>query len=442
MIASRKDPFLQMVIKPKYFPSNTFWKAPINTPKVFWSSILKIKHHLHTNCTFQIHAGNTNIWTEPWCLSWEKIHSHLIIPTTQNTLPNSVRDLWDTETDHWNINLTYQTFGPVITDEISSLQRVNAQEDDKLRLTPSTTGNCSAKDAYRYVAKTRQTPLPQQGTRALSQHLIHCLTRVWKNKIISPRVKTFVWCLLRNAIATGSRVARFSQKIDKNYIRCGTIENDMHLFFTCHFARAVWFTGTTPIRTDNLPQQQDGVQQALTLLLPATCSDDVLQEVFTRLWNIWKARNDLRFNNKACTVHQVHHETKADLANSLSITMQEQMIAQTAQQPHTHNTHTTQTNSQVQCFTDAATDLDARPGRSREAGIGILFILQDNRHTISIQAKHPNCDSVIQAEGQAILLATRIAKTLGFRDTTYLRQSDASQCGQDNVSPRCWAMET
>ncbi|WVZ67683.1 hypothetical protein U9M48_016730 [Paspalum notatum var. saurae] len=125
MIASQKDPFLHKVIKSKYFLNTTFWKAPNNTPKsVFWSSILKIKHHLHNNCTFQIHAGNTNIWTEPWCTNWKNIHNHLLIPITQPTLPNTVSDLWDSETEHWNISLASHTFDPIITNQIASLRRV------------------------------------------------------------------------------------------------------------------------------------------------------------------------------------------------------------------------------------------------------------------------------------------------------------------------------
>jgi len=65
--------------------------------------------------------------------------------------------------------------------------------------------------------------------------------------------------LIRRALATGYRAARFSQHIDEHCTHCGIIETDAHLFFHCDFARAVWFSATPPLRTDNLPLEDDGV---------------------------------------------------------------------------------------------------------------------------------------------------------------------------------------
>ncbi|KAJ1261851.1 hypothetical protein BS78_09G062200 [Paspalum vaginatum] len=62
MIAARKEPFLANVLKAKYHPNTSFWKAHATGARsVFWSSIQSVKHHLQNNCIYQIHEGSVNI---------------------------------------------------------------------------------------------------------------------------------------------------------------------------------------------------------------------------------------------------------------------------------------------------------------------------------------------------------------------------------------------
>ena len=64
-IASHQDPYLSAILKAKYYPSNSFWTAPLHTPRpIFWASILKIKNYLHEHSFYQIAKGNTNIWSQ------------------------------------------------------------------------------------------------------------------------------------------------------------------------------------------------------------------------------------------------------------------------------------------------------------------------------------------------------------------------------------------
>jgi len=76
------------------------------------------------------------------------------------------------------------------------------------------------------------------------------------------------------------------------------IENDSHLFFHCTFARAVWFSAKTPLRTSILPLEQDGVQEILSIIIDRNTSDADLWRIMTTLWYIWKARNDVHFQRK------------------------------------------------------------------------------------------------------------------------------------------------
>ncbi|KAK8462242.1 hypothetical protein SEVIR_1G175150v4 [Setaria viridis] len=96
LIASNTDPLLSSVIKAKYFPNTSFWRATCHgTRSAFWSSILQVKHHLHQQCVVQIHKGNSNIWTDPWFDNWETIYTHLKDPHVHRQLPNLMSDLWN-----------------------------------------------------------------------------------------------------------------------------------------------------------------------------------------------------------------------------------------------------------------------------------------------------------------------------------------------------------
>jgi hypothetical protein len=133
---------------------------------------------------------------------------------------------------------------------------------------------------------------------------------MWKLKTLPPLIKTFTWRLIRRALATGCRAARYSTHIDEHCSACGLIETDTHLFFHCNFARAVWFSAT-PLRTDTLPVEDDGVQVILSLVITKTFDDSLMQRILITLWYLWKARNDQRFGQKIWTTWQVHHAVAA-----------------------------------------------------------------------------------------------------------------------------------
>ena len=111
MIASQCDPLLFSILKAKYFPRTSFWRAPSHGPRsVFWGFILKTKHLLHENCSFKIHKGNCNIWSEQWCEAWDLMHGHLTLPVTVRPLPSNVQDLMERSTSTWNVPLINRVF--------------------------------------------------------------------------------------------------------------------------------------------------------------------------------------------------------------------------------------------------------------------------------------------------------------------------------------------
>ncbi|XBI00206.1 hypothetical protein VPH35_129330 [Triticum aestivum] len=93
-IAENPDCFLSRVLKSKYFPDSSIWRASSKVPKsAFWSSILKIRHLLYSNSFYQLIEGDSSIWSTPWCPVWESIYDHLIIQPGHFIYPSQVKDL-------------------------------------------------------------------------------------------------------------------------------------------------------------------------------------------------------------------------------------------------------------------------------------------------------------------------------------------------------------
>lgn len=155
--------------------------------------------------------------------------------------------------------------------------------------------------------------LPQQGSRSILPQANRILGRAWKIKQLPPLIKTFRWRLIRRALSTAERAARFSSHTNDHCATCAAIEDDAHLFFHCQPPQAVWFSFSPPIHTDTLPQENDGVQEIMQTLISDAISDNLICKILTTLWYIWKARNDKLFHQKTWTPIQVHNAAAAHL---------------------------------------------------------------------------------------------------------------------------------
>jgi hypothetical protein len=306
-IVTNKNPFLSNVLKAKYYSNESFWNATYHGPRsIFWSSILQVRDELTINSIYQIHAGNSSIWSAPWNPIWATIHDHLTFPVTTVPLPATVSDLWLLGTRSWNVDLLTNTFSNQATHSIISTHPIMSNQDDILRWIPAKDGRCSTKAIYKHLTSQQNTPLPNFGSRSISTEANRILQKVWKSKKIPPILKTFAWRLIRHALATGERAGRYSIHIDQHCSHCGAIENDFHLFFQCELPKSVWATTNPPFLVHNILPEQNGVQVTLPILLTTNPSDDLLCKFLFILWYIWKARNDNRFQRRTWTSWQVH----------------------------------------------------------------------------------------------------------------------------------------
>jgi hypothetical protein len=155
-------------MKSKYFHNSFFWTAKTDGPRsIFWSSILQVRQNLTQNAIYQIHNGNSSIWSSPWCPIWDSIHNHLRLSVTHTPLPSVVSDLWHPNTHHWNHDLIDIVFDNKAAQIISQVITVDSASHDTLRWIPAKRGDCTTKNIHRSLSSQAQ------GPSTASNHRIH-----------------------------------------------------------------------------------------------------------------------------------------------------------------------------------------------------------------------------------------------------------------------------
>lgn len=63
-LVSKLDEQVSQILRGKYFPNTSFWRASKNSPKsVFWSSILNLRKTLKDSVSWQLADGSVSVWS-------------------------------------------------------------------------------------------------------------------------------------------------------------------------------------------------------------------------------------------------------------------------------------------------------------------------------------------------------------------------------------------
>jgi hypothetical protein len=177
-------------------------------------------------------------------------------------------------------------FGPHSMETLLQITTIAGDQPNILcwKLTPD--GRCTSKSAYKMLATEEATStLPTN----IPSQVIQIFRKVWADKTMQPRVKTFAWRLFRLALGTASRIHRIIPSIKQTCSRCGLIENDAHLFFECSFARAVWLVSSVGLITHALPSSGWGVHLQVATLMQQAPNQETVNQIFSIMWCIWKS---------------------------------------------------------------------------------------------------------------------------------------------------------
>ena len=124
-------------------------------------------------------------------------------------------------------------------------------------------------------------------------------TKIWNLPIV-PKLKHFIWRALSGALATKERLTTRGMRIDPTCPRCHRFNESInHALFTCPFATMAWrLADVTLFRNLQMSDSiAENINHILTLLQHKTITDFQKLLPYWLLWRIWKARNNVVFNN-------------------------------------------------------------------------------------------------------------------------------------------------
>ncbi|KAJ3686358.1 hypothetical protein LUZ61_015522 [Rhynchospora tenuis] len=216
---------------------------------------------------------------DPWFHNWFNI-------SFQNTLGQSlkVKHLINANTLQWDENTLRKIFDPQIVQHILHDIAIHRNVTDTLLWHPSKTGRFITKMAY---IKFMQEQQYHANTILSEQKWI----QLWKSNL-PPRIKTFLWRGVHDALPTAKRLNRVIPNVPPICNRCGDdVESIDHMLFYCPSSRATWFASKLAIRVEDLPQGFiPKILYAYQVLNDTSC-----KFFFSLMWQIWKARCDLFF---------------------------------------------------------------------------------------------------------------------------------------------------
>ncbi|XP_013709689.1 uncharacterized protein LOC106413463 [Brassica napus] len=292
-----KEPnsLLARVLLGKYARNVSFMDCPVlSTASHGWRSVLAGRDILRRGLGWAVGNGEQiNVWNAPW-LSF-KSPRQPIGPPPLESRSLMVSDLLCPLTNKWEI-VKIRRFLPQYEDTILQIKTSSTAAPDTLLWLPEKSGVYSTKTGYR-VGMTSDKPL------SLENSPVNWLSHIWNVKT-GPKLKDFLWRVVRKAIPVSSNLEKRGFP-SFNCKTCGASEDDLHVFLKCPLAEEVWNLVPTQHRpTSALPNVAELIKHGSTFTpLPPTGLTSPLWPWV--LWNLWKARNKLVFENRTFTAQEV-----------------------------------------------------------------------------------------------------------------------------------------
>lgn len=190
-----------------------------------WKGILSIWPILAKWICFKVGKGsNINFWEDSW-----KPNNPNFRPIPNANVTSSHYGMVDSLLVRWwNVSKLHSMFDATMVTNILKMFWVNVDEDDKLIWLSSSSRNFHVKLVYKYL-------LP--GT--CTQH--NWWRFIWKCNI-HERLKFFIWKLWIRGLPIRAVLVHRKWSLDNPNCPhgCGCKEDEVHFFFNCSVAKAIW----------------------------------------------------------------------------------------------------------------------------------------------------------------------------------------------------------
>ena len=410
-----KEPhsLLGRVLLGKYAHTSSFMEVPIPASASHgWRSVLAGRSILRHGLSWAVGNGEKiSIWNSPW-LSF-KTPSQPMGPVTLENQSLMVSDLLCPLTNKWELD-KIRALLPQYEDTILQIKTSSTPVDDTLLWLPEKSGIYSTKTGYG-VGILREKPLH------LGNQPVNWLSHIWNVKTM-PKLKDFLWRVVRKAIPVSSNLEKRGVP-SFNCKTCGVHEDDLHVFLTCPIAEEVWrLIPTRHTPSSLLPSVSELIKQGSNFLpLPPTGLTSPLWPWV--MWNLWKARNKLVFENRVFTAQEIALKSIKDAkewSEAQNSTRVSSSNTPCSLRPHQRSPcppPPVQTGVLI-CKVDAAWD-----SSSGKCGIGVIFSgdVAFTHPTISDSLNHVS--SALMAEAIAVHRAVALAFYSNVRSLAVLSDS-------------------
>ncbi|XP_013639114.1 PREDICTED: uncharacterized protein LOC106344250 [Brassica oleracea var. oleracea] len=286
--------FLARVLLGKYARDSSFLTCTVPVSASHgWRSIIAGRKLLKKGLSWVVGNGESiRVWEDPW-LSFVT-PSRPVGPPSEFAYSLRVSDLLCPLSNQWDINRIREHL-PQYEDCILRIVTSAGPSLDALVWLPEKNGAYSTKSGYALGILEKCAWEKDQQPLEWQKH-------IWSAKTI-PKIREFLWRIVKKAIPVSENLSKRGVP-PFNCKRCGAHEDDLHVFLTCPFAEEVWNLLPVRIRpAASLLSMAELIKAGSTYtpLPPSGLSDPMWPWV---LWNLWKSRNQLMFENRGFSAQE------------------------------------------------------------------------------------------------------------------------------------------
>lgn len=247
-LASGQDKLWVKFFQAKYYPRKGLWaNASTGGCSLLGRELQKLKKFFQDDLLWHVGDGtNIGALNQPWYDGWTPI---VIGSNAQRDC--RVADLILEEEGEWDEDKISTLMGGTALARIKETAQKpvhNPLIGDRLVWQSSARGAYTTKEGYEKLCSQVQTAIQYTPNQ------IEAWKKIWKNKLIIPRIQFFPWRAIHDGLPTLGKLHARIPAINPKCTRCG-LENEyiMHTLFFCHISRATWWASELGIRVDGLP---------------------------------------------------------------------------------------------------------------------------------------------------------------------------------------------
>jgi len=252
-----------------------------------WRSLCNSKFILKAGSRWRIGEGDDiSVWYNNWIAG-----DVTLIPPSQGDFHLSnlrVSHCMLHNHKSWDVPFLESIFDQQTVNHITNTPLFTSVKEDRLIWSKESNGDYSVRNAYRLCL--------QELLDVSAYKIPGNWVNIWKLKV-PPKVKNFMWRIVRNVLPTGMRLRDKRVNCPDNCVLCDSgVETNFHLFFSCPNSSNVWNLSPVSAAVMFVTSEVVDCKACIFRILQDLSSGDASLFAFI-LWSIWKQRNNHVWNN-------------------------------------------------------------------------------------------------------------------------------------------------